>query len=136
MDVAMFRRFAEPVDLSKCEELQEEAPRLEKVVLHACSLDSLAGMPSSLPLLTELNLSSNNLSDLDLSSASVSSAVAGGWGASANSYQLWAGMVRLRKLDLSSNRLRGAVFLHGGYARFSRAFPACCEPEGGYVPEE
>ena len=32
----------------------------------------------------------------------------------------------------------GAVgyVLHGGYARFSRAFPACCEPEGGYVPEE
>ena len=32
----------------------------------------------------------------------------------------------------------GAVgyVLHGGYARFLRAFPACCEPEGGYVPED
>ena len=58
------RRFAEPVSLADWAELQAEARRLEVLVLHACSLDTLAGLPSAPPALIELNLSSNNLSSL------------------------------------------------------------------------
>jgi hypothetical protein len=98
------RRFAEPVSLADWAELQAEARRLEVLVLHACSLDTLAGLPSALPALIELNLSSNNLSSL----ATVGR----------------RGMASLRKLDLSSNRLRGAAFLPGNGGLGGCFFPA------------
>ena len=97
------RRFAEPVDLARWEELHEEARRLEMLVLHACSLDTLTGLPTVLPMLTELNLSSNNLTGF-FGSGGGSVGVLGG-------SRVWTGMANLKKLDLSSNRMRGSVFL-------------------------
>jgi len=85
------RRVAEPVDLARDNQIAGAAPHLHSLVLHDCSLSSLSGLPQ-LPRLVELCLSSNNLVELGAPST---------WACISST---------LRRLDLSSNRLRGAIF--------------------------
>ena len=92
MSSLALRRVAEDLpSLESFQELHDKAPTLRSLVIHGCRLTSIRGIPA-LPSLVELNLSSNTLVDLEPASS-------------------WASLGSLRKLDLSSNRLRGAPFV-------------------------